>query len=103
MDHRSYGIALVYMDVEKNAIITIGGAAWDNKAEWERQWNAIPEAAESDEVLPLAEKYISDEGALEDKPITKECAAILMQRPFEELLSAGRQVHQCNACMKGTS
>ena len=103
MEHKSYGIALVYLDAEENAIITIGGAAWDNKDEWERQWDAIPEAIKSDEVLPLAEKYISDEGTLEDKTITKECAAILMHRPFEELLSAGRQAHQRNACMGGAS
>ncbi|HBO2935357.1 TPA: hypothetical protein L4R50_000353 [Pseudomonas aeruginosa] len=82
-------IAITFADKERNSFITLGGAGWQSKAEWDAQWAALPASTlgYDDPASLIADKLDQDDDLIDDKPITAATAEMLLRRPITELIA----------------
>ncbi|HBP1602372.1 TPA: hypothetical protein L5U90_003476 [Pseudomonas aeruginosa] len=82
-------IAITFADKERNSFLTLGGAGWHSKAEWQAQWEALPASAlgYDDPDSLIADKLDQDDDLIDDKPITAATAEMLLRRPIVELIA----------------
>ncbi|MCD8455811.1 hypothetical protein FUT69_04770 [Xylella taiwanensis] len=78
--------------------MTLGGAGWETKAEWEDQWNRIPESPFGwvDSSMLGLEKIDENGYQTDDRPITAETAEILLGKPIDVLIEAARLSIECS-------
>lgn len=85
-------VAITFCDVEQNGFVTLGGAGWQDRDEWSRQWAAIPASSlgADDPAMLMADKIDDSDDRVEERFITAETAERLLGRPIAELISEGR-------------
>lgn len=87
-----WAIAITLCDAEKNGFVTLGGAGWHDRDEWNRQWAAIPESplGADDPAMLTADKIDDADDRVDERFITAETAERLLGRPLVELVAEGR-------------
>lgn len=89
---RYWSLQVTFCDQEKNGFVTLGGAAWENEAEWQAAWNGIQEAAggwDNPDCL-CVDKLDPDGDIIMERPITAKTAEILLRKPIDALIAEGR-------------
>ncbi|MCD8459798.1 hypothetical protein LPH44_12050 (plasmid) [Xylella taiwanensis] len=92
MKNDQWNIFVIFTDTENNIFLTLGGAGWETKAEWEDEWNRIPESpfGSGDSSMLMLEKIDENGYQTDDRPITAETAEILLGKPIDVLIEAAR-------------
>lgn len=92
-EQSSWAIAITFCDEENQGFVTLGGAAWHDKDEWDRQWSSIPEASpgRGEDSMIVADKVDDSHDLVDDKPITRATVEMLLGRPVDELIAEGRE------------
>ena len=85
-------IKLVFCDIENNGFLTLGGAAFDTKAAWERAWQSIPRAMDGwdNKDALCADKLDHNLDQVDERPITAAVAERLLGKPIATLVAEGR-------------
>lgn len=91
-------IELQFFDVSRNEIISLGGAGFTTRAEWEYAWKDIPEF--EGESLFMADCVNEAADISDEKRVDFETCERLLQRPIGELINAGRARHYKNPCKR---
>lgn len=88
----TWAIAITFCDEANNGFVTLGGAAWNDPQEWNRQWSAIPASprGSNDPSMLVADKIDESDDQVDEKFITSETAEQLLGRPLDELIAEGR-------------
>ncbi|HHL3045707.1 TPA: hypothetical protein ACQ49P_005744 [Pseudomonas aeruginosa] len=87
-----WGIAITFADEENNGFVTLGGAGWESKSEWEARWVQVRVSplGDQDPANLIADKLDRDGDRVDEKFITAETAEYLLGRPLVELIAEGR-------------
>ncbi|WP_257605306.1 hypothetical protein [Pseudomonas sp. UMAB-40] len=85
-------IAITFADEENNGFVILGGAGWEDAAEWEAQWSNMPVSplGDDDPANLIADKLDHDGDLIDEKRITAETAEHYLRRPLAELIAEGR-------------
>ncbi|WP_304526804.1 hypothetical protein [Halomonas sp. I5-271120] len=88
----TWSIAITFCDEENNGFVTLGGAAWNDQDEWNRQWSAIPASpcGSDDPSMLVADKIDESDDRVDERFITADTAEQLLGRPLDELIAEGR-------------
>jgi hypothetical protein len=81
-------IALQFFDVSRNEIISLGGAGFTTRAEWDYAWQNIPNF--EGETAFMADRLDNNSDTSGEKRIGFETCEMLLLRPIGELISEGR-------------
>jgi hypothetical protein len=85
-------IKLVFCDEENNGFVTLGGAGFDTKQEWEHAWSSIPRAIDGwdNKDALCADKLDHNLDQVDERPITAAVAERLLGKPIAALIEEGR-------------
>lgn len=85
-------LQITFCDEDNNGFVTLGGAGFETKAEWEAAWNDIPEAPggwNNPDNLCVDKLDLDGDHVLE-RPITAAIAEHLLGKPITTLIDDGR-------------
>lgn len=91
-DEQFWCLQVTFCDEENNGFVTLGGAGWKTKAEWEAAWSQIPEApAGWDNPDNLCVDKLDLNGDhVSERPVTANVIESLLGRPIKTLIDEAR-------------